>query len=283
MLFAKLRATFDSDIWESVLQSAGNDFDREEKSLEQKLANVEQKMVTLLDNFSYVQSKSLAEALEKQCEEQEQAKKQLESQLKNLSQRAKQQETLIELAQKADNVLRDWAKMSLIEKQAVARVFIERIIVTPTDKYRVADLEIHWRDGSKDELVLPYSAKNWSLWLPEEVATLAQLLEDKASQVEISAALPNRNWRAIRIKAYEALDTRSFKISPKPIRETEKYADYFARMEETGWEQPRKTGSRWTEEEITKLEKMLNGHATQLELCAALPHRSWAKIRRKIT
>lgn len=133
MLFSKLRATFDSDVWESVLQSAGNDFDKEEKSLQQKLANVEQKMTTLLDNFSYVQSKSLAEALEKQYEEQEQAKKQLESQLTRLSQRAKQQETLMELAQKADNVLRDWAKMSLIEKQAVARVFVERIVVTPTD------------------------------------------------------------------------------------------------------------------------------------------------------
>lgn len=274
MLFAKLRATFDSNVWENVLQSAGNDFNKEEKSLKQQLINVKQKMATLLDNFSYVQSKSLAEALEKQYEEQEQAKKQLESQLKNLSQRAKQQETLMELAQKADNVLRDWAKMSLIEKQAVARVFVERIVVTPTDKYRVADLEIQWRDGSKDELVLPYSAKNWSLWLPEEVETLKQLLQDKASQVEISAALPDRNWRAIRIKAYEVLETRSFKISPKPIREEEKYGNYIARMEKTGWQQPRKTGSRWTEDEITEIEQMLNEDATQLELCAALPHRS---------
>lgn len=54
-------------------------------------------------------------------------------------------------------------------------------------------------------------------------------------------------------------------------------------MEKMGWQQPRKTGSRWTEDEITEIEQMLNEDATQLELCAALPHPSWAKIRRKIT
>lgn len=112
---------------------------------------------------------------------------------------------------------------------------------------------------------------------------MRQLIENKATQEEMSAALPNRNWRAIRIKAYEIVRKRSFHISPKPIREEETYADYIERMERTGWQRPRRSGSRWIQEEIETLESLLDQGATQPELCAALPHRSWAKIRRKIT
>jgi hypothetical protein len=94
---------------------------------------------------------------------------------------------------------------------------------------------------------LPWSAKTWTLWLPAKVETLQQLLESKATQEEISAALPNRNWLAIRIKTYEIVDKRLFYISPKPIRDEETYADYLERMEQTGCQHPRKSGSRYCE------------------------------------
>ncbi|MAU09023.1 MAG: hypothetical protein CL607_04315 [Anaerolineaceae bacterium] len=283
MLFAKLQATFDHQVWEDVLTSAGDDFDKEGRMLQHQLTSVEQKMTALLDNFSYVQSQSMAQALERQFAEHEQEKSRLERKLNDLEQRIDQQESLIALAQKAENVLQNWDQMGLIERRAVAQVFIERIVVTQTEKYRVADVEIYWRDESVDDFVLPWSAKTWTLWLPVEVETLQELIEQKATQEEISAALPNRNWRAIRIKAYEIVGKRSFHISPKPIRDEETYADYVERMEKTGWKHPRKAGSRWVEDEIEMLESMLNEGAEQLELCAALPHRSWAKIRNKIT
>lgn len=283
MLFAKLRATFDHQIWDDVLTSAGDDFEKEQRILHHQLTAVDQKMATLLNNFAYVQSKTLAQALEQQFEAHEQEKARLERKLANLHNRIKQQDELIELAQQAENVLEKWGQMALSEKRAVAQVFIKRIVVTQAEKYRVADVEIHWRDESIDDFLLPWSAKTWTLWLPAEVETLRELIEQKATQEEISAALPTRNWRAIRIKAYEIIDKRSFHISPKPIREDETYADYIERMERTGWKHPRKAGPRWVEEEIEILENMLDEGASQLELCAALPHRSWAKIRKKIT
>lgn len=283
MLFAKLRATFDRQVWEDVLKSAGEDFEKEHRILQHQLLAVEQKMATLLDNFAYVQSKTLAQALERQFEAHEQEKARLEHKLADLQHRIKQQDELIELAQQAENVLENWDRMDLTEKRAVAQIFIERIVVTQTAKYRVADVQIRWRDESVDEFILPWSAKTWTLWLPEEVNTLTRLVEDKASQESIAAALPDRNWRAIRIKAYEIVGRRFFHISPKPIRDEETYSDYLERMEKTGWQNPRKTGSRWVQEEIEKMEKLLDQGATQLELRAALPHRSWAKIRKKIT
>jgi hypothetical protein len=283
MLFTKLKATFDHEVWEEVLTSAGNDFDKEQRMLRHQLGAVEQKISTLLDNFSYVESQTLAKALERQFADLEKEKERLEKKLHDLQQRIDQQELLIALAQRAENVLQNWDQMPLIEKRAIVRVFVERIVVTQTDKYRVADVEVRWRDESVDELVLPWSAKTWTLWLPTEVETLRALIVQKATQEEIAAALPNRNWRAIRIKAYEIINKRSFRISPKPIRDDETYADYIERMKRTGWKQPRKTGSRWAEDEIETLEMMLDEGAIQLDLCAALPHRSWAKIRKRIT
>lgn len=202
-------------------------------------------MTTVIDNFTYVQSKSFAQALEQQFQDHEYEKIRLERKLSDLYHRMEQQDALIALAKQAENVLKHWDKMGLIEKRAVAQVFIERIVVTQTEKYCVADVEIHWRDKSIDNFVLPWSAKTWTLWLPEEVETLTQMIEAKATQEEISVALPSRNWRAIRIKAYEIVGKRSFQISPNPICEDETYADYLERMEQTGWKHPRKSGSRW--------------------------------------
>lgn len=173
--------------------------------------------------------------------------------------------------------------MPLIEKQGVAEVFIERIVVSQTDKHRVADLYIHWRDESIDKLVLPWSAKTWTVWLPQEVATLKRLIEEKATQEQISCALPDRNWRAIRIKAYEIIGKRSFPISPKPIREGEKYADYQNRLQKDLGQGKYPRGSRWIEKELTTLANLLDAGVNQVQICVAMPHRSWAKLRKKIT
>ncbi|MCA9889604.1 MAG: recombinase family protein [Anaerolineae bacterium] len=283
MLFTKLQATFEPEVWNDVLGNATDDFHKERRMLQHQLQTVEQKMASLLDNFSYVQSQTLAQALERQFSEHEQEKVRLERKLNDLQQRIDQQESLIELAQKIDNVLQKWQKLGVLEKRGVAQMFIEQIVVTQAEKYRVADVKILWKDESADEFVLPWSAERWTLWLPAEVETLRQLLENNATQVEMAEALPDRNWRAIRIKIYEIIGKRSFYISPKPVRDEERYADYIARMERTGWNPPRHSGSRWIEEEIQQLDELLDKGATQLELCAALPHRSWAKIRRKIT
>lgn len=87
--------------------------------------------------------------------------------------------------------------MNLKDQRTVAYAFIVRIVVTPTGKHRVADVEIQWRDESKDTFVLPYRADKWTLWIPEEVERLTELLEWQATQVEMAQSLPERNWRTI--------------------------------------------------------------------------------------
>lgn len=283
MMFNKLRSTFDSDVWASVLVGAAEDFEAERRLLTTQLNTVSQRMQAIITNMSYVQSPTLSQAMEQEFHRFEAEQGRLRQKLDALERRVQRQEALIQLAKQAENVLANWHLMSLKDQRTVAHAFIIRIVVTPTGKHRVADVEIRWRDDSRDTFVLPYRADKWSLWTPEEFETLKQLIERKATQIEISAALPNRNWQAIRIKAYEIVKKRSFQISPKPIWDEETYQQFCDRMAQTGGKLPRHTGSRWVDEEVNRLNELLDRGATQLELAAALPHRSWEKIRKRVT
>jgi hypothetical protein len=60
-----------------------------------------------------------------------------------------------------DGVSQTWGKCAgklekegLNEQCAVAQAFMVRIVVTPTGKHRVADVEIQSRDNSSDTFVL---------------------------------------------------------------------------------------------------------------------------------
>lgn len=282
MLHAKLKATFSHEVWEGVLSVVGEDFDAEERMLRHQLNTVEQKLQTLLDNFSYVQSKTLLKSLEQEFSNYEHEKGRLEAKLIALQGRMDQQDTLIGLAKQAENVLGNWGQMDSLERRAIAQVFIERIVVSQAGKHRVANVVIYWRDNSTDQLSLPYRSDTWELWNPKEVEELRLLIERNADQVEIAVALPNRNWRAIRIKAYEILGKREFRISPKPIRDKETFEDYQTRVARDGSEANRTSGNRWTSEELEALKEAIENEVTQLEMAAVLPHRSWEAIRKKI-
>jgi len=283
MMFTKLRSTFDPEVWAAVLASAADDFETERRSLTTQLNTVSHKMQAIITNMSYVQSATLLQAMEREFQNYELEQTRLRLKMDALERRVQRQEALMQLAKQAENVLSTWHLMSLKDQCTVAHAFIVRIVVAPTGKHRVANVEIQWRDESTDTFVLPYRADKWSLWTPDEFEALKQLIERKASQIEISAALPDRNWRAIRTKAYEIVPKRSFQISPKPIREDEMYDQFCERVAQTNGKLPRYSGSRWVDEEVKRLDELLDRGATQLELAAALPHRSWEKIRKRVT
>jgi hypothetical protein len=92
--------------------------------------------------------------------------------------------------------------------------------------------------------------------------------------------LPARNWRSIRIKAYEIVGKRSFQIAPKPIREGETYDDYIQCI--ASKKVRPHPGPRWQPEEVEKLQALLDKGAGQLEI-AALPYRSRQGLRQQIT
>lgn len=211
----KLRETFDPKVWNNMLANAENDFNTERRALTTQLQSVNQKMQAIVTNFSYVQTPTLFQALEQEYQSYEQEEIRLQNKLATLERRVQRQEALMHLARQAENVLANWHQMNLKDQRTVVHAFIVRIVVTPTGKHRVANVEIQWRDESTNKFVLPYRADKWTLWIPEEVERLTELLERQATQVEMAQTLPERNWRAIRIKIYEIIGTRSFHIAPK--------------------------------------------------------------------
>ncbi|MBK9745994.1 MAG: recombinase family protein [Chloroflexi bacterium] len=282
MMFSKLRSTFDPEVWAAVLDGAAEDFEAERRSLTTQLNTVSQRMQALITNMSYIQSPTLSQAMEHEFHRFEAEQGRLRQKLDALERRVQRQEALMHLAKQAENVLANWYKMSLKDQRTVAHAFIVRIVVTPTGKHRVADVEIQWRDDSTDTFVLPYRSDKWTLWTPTEIESLTELLKRNATQVEIAQALPDRNWCAIRIKVREITGERSFCVAPKLIHDKETYAAFFERLERKEKSQRHTGSSRWLEAEMNKLDELLTAGATQLEIAAALPYRSWQAIRRRI-
>ena len=122
MLHAKLHATFDPEVWTSVLASTAEDFEAEGRLLNHQLSSVDQKMHALVDNFAYVQSQTLLRALDQEFANYEVEKQRLERKLDDLERRAERQDALVGLAKHAENVLANWSKMGLNEQRSVARL-----------------------------------------------------------------------------------------------------------------------------------------------------------------
>lgn len=282
MLHNKLKATFDESVWDDVFASAGEDFGAERRVLLHQHSSVEQKMQAVINNTSFIQSQSFLEALEREHTNLSEEKARLENKLADLTIRENQQDSLMALAKQAQNILASWNELDIDIKRNVAQSFISRIVITTIGKHKPVIAEILWKDNTSDTVHIAYRLDGSITWFTEEVETLTHLIDEKADQVTIAAALPERNWRAIRLKAYEIVGKRSFQISPKPIREDETYPQYVERIEKIDGKLP-PNRSRWVPEEIELLEVLLNKGATQLEIATALPHRSWEKIRMRIT
>lgn len=283
MLHAKLKATFGPDVWNEVLASLGEDFSTERRILLHQLSSVEQKMQAIVNNTSFLQSQSFLEALEHEYTGLSEEKAQLESKLESLALREQQQDSLIASAHQAQHILASWDELDIDTKRTVAQSFIARVVASPLGKHRPLKVEIFWKDETSDTVHVAYRTDESIIWYDEEVDLLTQLIEEQADQLTIAYALPNRNWHAIRLKAYEIIGKRNFHISPKPIRDEEKYEDYLARVERDGEAKANRTsGNRWRKDEIAELERLLDSQATQLEIAAALPVRSWQGIRKKI-
>ena len=59
MMMNKLRSTFDSEVWTSVLASASEDLATERRTLNSQINTLSQRMENLLANMSYAKLQSL--------------------------------------------------------------------------------------------------------------------------------------------------------------------------------------------------------------------------------
>jgi hypothetical protein len=182
--------------------------------------------------------------------------------------------------------LENWDNLKREEKRVVLQAFAQRIEATPIDDNGLR-LVIYWRDESQDEILLASRYQNGQRssrdWLHSEIEQLIALVDNGASQAEIAAAFPDRNWRSIRYRIWKMRGKGAVEhIDPKPINDNETYGKYLERISDTSIKQAG-SGDRWTKEEECLLLDLVDSGAPQVQLAEAFPNRRWWRIRWKIT
>jgi hypothetical protein len=182
--------------------------------------------------------------------------------------------------------LEHWGELPRDQRRVIARAFIDRIEV---DNF-VRDglqLVIYWRDRSIDELRLARKSKRHGVvssdWRESEVEQLLYLVDSGATQLELVATFPNRNWQSIRHRLWRIRGKACVEaLEPKPVRDYETYAAYLERK--TNSQITHATAAeKWGSDEEEHLLQLVDAGATQVELAEAFPLRRWWRIRWKIT
>jgi hypothetical protein len=93
-----------------------------------------------------------------------------------------------------------WEFISRDEKHGLLQIFVERIEVVEVQVQGEMRLRIIWRDNSQEEVRVNRKPTYGQGWTQDEVDELLALVDEGASQVEIAATFPTRQWQQIRLK-----------------------------------------------------------------------------------
>jgi DNA invertase Pin-like site-specific DNA recombinase len=93
-----------------------------------------------------------------------------------------------------DKLSSEWESQPNGLKNALLRLLLDRVTIWHnTETIRV---ELTWRVGAKQELLIHRAYKKWRKWTEDELKIMRECYET-ASQDELLALLPGRTWRAI--------------------------------------------------------------------------------------
>jgi len=279
LLREKLLVTFDPKSWDKTLSSFGEVYDQERKRISKQRDLLEKVMNNLIKSLQTLDEEDMIRGAQQQYRDAKTEHARLSSALEHAEDEKAKFEAVIALKENIGPALENWEQMKRDEQISVLRAFIQRIEATAIDDNGL-QLAVLWRDGSRDETLVVREC-NGRDWLRSELEQLFQLIESGASQIEISAAFPDRTWDQIRRRYCKERGVGALKVKPKPIKDAETYEMYLERCKA-----PKPTragdGDRWSDEDVQHLLELLDSGATAVELAAAFPTRRWVMLRTKI-
>lgn len=279
----KLKATFNSQIWEEALISQKDELQAEKRLIVSQLTALERVMENQIASLDALTNPEMIRGMEVRYEHAKAEHVRLSVNLASIEQEASQLQGIETLKQHWSLALENWGSLTREEIRAIFTSLVDYIEAEKIGE-RLLRFAVFWLDGTSDEFTLPKQMDNgWREWLPSESDTLLELIQSGASQVEIAQNFPERTWKMINNKIARLVGTGRVRFSPHPIRYWETFEMYRKRVigDETPYQA--KSGDHWTPAEDTELQDLLERGAHQVEIAAALPHRKWGRIRARIT
>jgi DNA invertase Pin-like site-specific DNA recombinase len=276
----KLKATFDDKTWHESL----DDFEKEQLQVRLSRINqikaLERTMENLITSLETIDTPAMITKIEARYKAAEEEHKRLSSIVVDTEDELATLQAIKELRATYSGALSDWQGMSRDEKRSALHAFIGRIVIQHQEPDTL-EVTVEWRDKKVSRFELAWGSQDRKGWAKSEVELLLRMVDDKASQIEICAAFPERTWQKI-YKKYSKERGVGLLITPKPIQHNETYHDYLARVGEDKLPVIQTMGEFWTDEETTLLSQMVNNGITRIDLAEAFPHRNWNAIRAKI-
>ncbi len=229
LVSGKLRATYDSDIWAKTLATVIPSYEKERKQKETQLNALTRIMESQVTSLDALTNPEMIKAVQTRYEEAQAEHKRLTTEIAVIDEELGSLKSVCARKDAASSALENWENLTRDEKRVILHNLVHRIEATPIE-IEGLQLRICWRDGREDELTLQRNPRNGYEWSPDEVSRLISLIDAKASQLEVSRALPQRNWQAIKRKAYTLRGRGSLRASPQIIKDRETYEMYQARI-----------------------------------------------------
>jgi len=232
LLLEKLKLTFDYDTWSSAIQTSLVGFDAQRKLKKSQLQQLKTVMENLVTSLTSLSAPQLIAAVEKKYEAAQEEFDRLQAELSVITSDEDKLQRFEKMKNNFEEVLARWELMTTDEKREVSHAFVDKLEVTQQED-RTLSLEIFWKDGSTDQLLLEHLAGNGTRWLPQEVQHLIELVESGAGKNEIASVFPNRQWIQIANK-YRYITKKPLRFPQHGlVKKYETYNEYIVRTKET--------------------------------------------------
>jgi hypothetical protein len=273
---SKLSETFSQEKWNNHLLEAAHSVDKERIVKEKQREALEETMKNLIVSLDQLTTPPMIRRVEERYASAEAEHQRLSAELSGMQSDVARLETLQKLKDTIIPVLERWDELPSEQKRGIFHTLIDRVEVTPLEAQALR-VTINWLDGTTDTRDLARKGVTYQGWLVTEIDRLETMYRQGATKEAISAMFPQRTWSSIYSKLVSLTDTPPIFAHPCDIKGDETYIEYCKRTDTT---LPRKAhnGLRWCKSEDEQLVSLMASQATQLELAAAFPNRTWRAI-----
>jgi hypothetical protein len=229
LLLEKLKNTFDYATWEEAVEEFTNDLVEQRKLKTAQLQQLENVMENLVMSLASLSTPQIIGAVERKYQDAQAERDRLTKELDIIMANVADMTRIKTLKDSYAQALDDWDVMSSDAKREIVHIFINKIVGTKTSR-GVVDIVIYWNDESTDRLRLTRITSSGTVWLPQEIDLLVNMVNGGATQLEIAQAFPNRKWKNLYFK-YTSVTRKSLNLRQNhPVKQHESYNDYIERI-----------------------------------------------------